>query len=168
MIAKSKDRDAARVTRYIAVCGPADATEEEVAWAEHIGRLIADAGAVLVCGGLGGVMDAAAHGARRAGGKTVGLLPGDTRAGASKYLSVVIPTGLGEGRNALVVRAADAVIAVGGAFGTLSEIAFALKAGKPVIGLHTWHLEKSGKKVSVIHRARTPEDAVELAFKLLG
>ena len=167
MTAKPQDRDAAKVGPYIAVCGPADATEEEIEWAEEIGRLIAEAGAILVCGGLGGVMDAAAHGARRAGGKTVGLLPGDTRAGASKYLSVAIPTGLGEGRNALVVRAADAVIAVSGEFGTLSEIAFALKAGKPVIGLHTWHLEKSGKKVSVIHRARTPADAVELTLKLL-
>jgi uncharacterized protein (TIGR00725 family) len=126
---------------YVAVVGPGDASEEEIAAAEAVGRGLSQAGAVVVCGGLGGVMAAAARGAAEAGGTTVGILPGTDRAAGNEWLSVAIPTGLGELRNGLVVRASDAVIAVGGAYGTLSEIALALKTGTPVIGLGSWDIE---------------------------
>jgi uncharacterized protein (TIGR00725 family) len=96
---------------------------------------------VVVCGGLGGVMEAACRGAREAGGLTVGILPGADRAAANPFVEVAIPSGLGEARNALVVRAADALIAVGGGYGSLSEIALALKAGKRVVGLDSWDIE---------------------------
>jgi uncharacterized protein (TIGR00725 family) len=109
--------------------------------AESVGRELASRGAVLVCGGLGGVMEAACTGAKGGGGTTIGILPGTDRAAANPFVDFAIPTGLGEARNALVVRAADALIAIGGGYGTLSEIAFALKAGKPVVGLGTWEIE---------------------------
>jgi uncharacterized protein (TIGR00725 family) len=128
-------------TSYVAVVGPGQAGPEEIAQAEEVGRLLAEHGATLVCGGLGGVMAAACRGASQAGGITVGLLPGHDRAEANQWVSVVIPSGLGELRNGLVVRAADAVIAVGGGYGTLSEVALALKAQKPVIGLGSWEIE---------------------------
>jgi uncharacterized protein (TIGR00725 family) len=105
-----------------------------------VGRELAARGAVLVCGGLGGVMEAACRGAKDAGGRTVGILPGTDRAAANPFVDAAIPTGLGEARNALVVRAADALIAVGGGYGTLSEIALALKAGKRVVGLDSWDI----------------------------
>jgi uncharacterized protein (TIGR00725 family) len=106
-----------------------------------VGRRLAERGAVVVCGGLGGVMEAACRGAKEAGGPTVGILPGTDRAAANAFVDVAIPSGLGEGRNVLVVRAADAVVAVGGGYGTLSEIALALKAGKRVVGLDSWDIE---------------------------
>ena len=109
--------------------------------AETVGRLVAQRGAALVCGGLGGVMEAACRGARAEGGATIGILPGLDRSAANPHVQVAIATGLGEARNALVVRAADCLIAVGGAYGTLSEIALALKAGKRVVGLNTWEIE---------------------------
>jgi uncharacterized protein (TIGR00725 family) len=121
--------------------GPGDASTDEQAAAEEVGRLLARRGAVVVCGGLGGVMEAACRGAREEGGTAVGILPGSDRGAANRYVSVAIATGLGEARNALVVRAADALIAIGGAYGTLSEIALALKGGKRVIGLGTWEIE---------------------------
>ncbi len=126
---------------YVAVIGPSDATSEQTRAAEAIGRGLADGGAILVCGGLGGVMAAACHGAGAAAGTTVGLLPGTDRASANEWVEIALPTGLGELRNGLLIRAADAVIAVGGAYGTLSEIALALRAGVPVIGLNTWEIE---------------------------
>ncbi len=153
---------------YVAVCGAGVASEREAAWAEEIGRLLAEAGAVLVCGGLGGVMDAAARGCASAGGTSIGILPGESRSAASPHLSVAIPTGLGEARNALVVRAADVVIAVGGEFGTLSEIALALKTGRPVVGLGTWELARDGQAVEAIERASNPAEAVRRALVLVG
>jgi uncharacterized protein (TIGR00725 family) len=125
--------------------------------AEEVGRLLARRGAVVVCGGLGGVMEAACRGASREGGTTVGVLPGLDRGAANPFVSVAVATGLGEARNALVVRAADALIAVGGAYGTLSEIALALKAGKPVIGLGTWEIDG-------VERVEGPEAAVRMAL----
>lgn len=152
---------------HIAVCGPAEATERELALAQEIGRLLAESGAVLVCGGLGGVMDAAAEGVEKAGGTSIGILPGATRAGASTHLSFVVPTGLGEARNALVVRAADVVIAVSGEYGTLSEIALALKMDKPVVGLDTWHFTKADRETTdPVVRAASPEEAVRRALEL--
>jgi uncharacterized protein (TIGR00725 family) len=146
---------------YVAVVGPGDATTDELDAAQAIGRGLADGGATVVCGGLGGVMAAACRGAADAGGITVGILPGAERAAGNEWLTVAIPTGLGELRNGLVVRAADAVIAVGGAYGTLSEIALALKSGVPVIGLRTWEIEG-------IDRVQSPADAVDRALAATG
>jgi uncharacterized protein (TIGR00725 family) len=149
---------------YVAVCGPSVTTDDEAAWAEEVGRRLAEAGAVVVCGGLGGVMDAVARGASGGGGAVIGILPGDTRSGASPHLTVAIPTGMGEARNALIARAADAVIAVGGEWGTLSEIALAMKMGTPVVGLSTWEL--SGRADAIL-RAESPDDAVRLALQAI-
>jgi uncharacterized protein (TIGR00725 family) len=143
---------------YVAVIGPSDATPEQVRAAEAIGRGLADGGAILVCGGLGGVMSAACHGASATAGITVGLLPGSDRASANEWVQVALPTGLGELRNGLIIRAADAVIAVGGAYGTLSEIALALRAGVPVIGLDTWEIDG-------IEPVRSAADAVARALE---
>ena len=149
---------------YVAVIGPGRADEETAARAEEVGRLLAEAGAVVVCGGLGGVMAAACRGAKSAGGTTVGLLPGLDRGDANPYVDVAIPTGLGEARNVLVVRAADVVVAVGGEFGTLSELAFALKVGTPVVGLRTWELGRDGERVPAFLEASMPEEAARLAL----
>jgi uncharacterized protein (TIGR00725 family) len=153
---------------YVAVCGPGVANEQETAWAERVGRLVARAGAVVVCGGVSGVMDAVARGAAAEGGTSIGILPGRDRAEASPAITYSIPTGMGETRNALVVRAADVVIAVAGEFGTLSEIALALKMGVPVVGLHTWGLVRGGRAVEAFPTAETPEEAVRLALELAG
>ncbi len=152
----------------IAVCGPDPAAPGEASSAETVGRLLAAAGAVVVCGGHGGVMEAVARGASSEGGLVVGVLPGSDRRDGSPFLTVAIPTGLGELRNGLIVRAADAVIAIGGAFGTLSEIALALKTGVPVVGLGTWELAKDGVAVAPdpIVRSATPETAVSEALRL--
>jgi uncharacterized protein (TIGR00725 family) len=138
----------------VAVIGPGD--EPTVAAAE-VGRLLAERGATLVCGGRGGAMEAACRGAKEADGLTVGILPGADRSDANPFVDVALPTGLGEARNALVVGAADAVIAIGGGYGTLSEIALALKAGKRVIGLGTWEIEG-------VVAAEDPEAAVAAAL----
>jgi uncharacterized protein (TIGR00725 family) len=152
---------------YIAVIGGGgDVASAHTNLAEKVGRAVADAGAVLVCGGLGGVMEAACRGAQRAGGTTVGILPGHDRADANPHVDIAIPTGLGEARNALVVRAADAVVAVAGEYGTLSEIALALKVGIPVVGLDTWELARAGGTDDAIVRAGDPARAVELAVDL--
>jgi uncharacterized protein (TIGR00725 family) len=149
---------------YISVIGAGQASDDEAAAAEEIGHRLAESGAVLVCGGLGGVMDAAARGCEAAGGVSVGILPGEDRVLGSPHLSVRIATGLGEARNAIVARAADVVIAVGGEFGTLSEIAFALKMGKPVVGLGTWSLDLEGLPGDPLQRATNPADAVAKAL----
>ncbi len=143
---------------YVAVIGPGDATSQQTRNAEEIGRKLAEGGAIVVCGGLGGVMEAACRGASGAAGTTVGLLPGTDRDTANEWVQIAIPTGLGELRNGLVIRAADTVIAVGGAYGTLSEIALALRAGIPVIGLNTWEIEG-------IERVESADDAVSRALR---
>jgi uncharacterized protein (TIGR00725 family) len=143
----------------VAVVGPGEASAEELATAEEVGRLLGERGAVVVCGGLGGVMEAACRGAKDAGGTTVGILPGYDRGAANRYVDVAIATGLGEARNALVVRAADVLIAVGGAYGTLSEIALALKTGTPVVGIRSWELAGQPLK-----EAGDAGQAVELAL----
>jgi uncharacterized protein (TIGR00725 family) len=149
-----------RERSYLGVIGAGTCDDSQAALAEEVGRLLAQAGAVVVCGGLGGVMEAACRGAKRAGGTTVGLLPGLDRSDANPWVDVAIPTGLGEARNVLVVRSADALIAIGGEFGTLSEIAFALKTGKRVVGLGTWELPQ---RSDAIVRASTAAQAVSLA-----
>lgn len=151
---------------YIAVIGAGQCDKKTAEAAYRVGQLIAEQKAILICGGLGGVMDAAAKGAREAGGFTVGILPGPDRQGTSKYLDVSIPTDMGHARNVLVVRVADAVIAVGGEYGTLSEIGLALKMGRPVVGLNSWELYRQGRAVPSIKEVRTPEEAVEKTFLL--
>jgi uncharacterized protein (TIGR00725 family) len=145
---------------YVAVVGAGAAVDvgaEVLAAAEAVGVELARRGAVLVCGGLGGVMEAACRGARSAGGTTVGILPGASRADANAWVSVAVATGLGELRNGLVVRSADALVAVGGGHGTLSEIALALKAGKRVVGLGSW-------EIAGMEQATSPGGAVAAAL----
>jgi uncharacterized protein (TIGR00725 family) len=144
--------------RYVAVVGASHADTETLAVAEEVGRLLADAGAVVVCGGRGGVMAAACRGAATAGGVAVGILPGLDRGDANPWVTIAIATGLGELRNGVIVRSADAVIAIGGAYGTLSEVAFALQRGLPVIGLGTWEIDG-------IERAGAPAEAVARALE---
>jgi hypothetical protein len=148
------------VPRYIAVVGPGDATAADLSAATAVGGELARSGVVLVCGGLGGVMEAACRGAREAGGTTVGILPGEDRAAANAFVDVAIPTGLGEARNAIVVRSADALVAVGRGYGTLSEIALALRAGKHVVGVGSWVIDG-------VESAATPEQAVRAALAAL-
>ena len=152
----------------VAVIGTSTASAEEEATAFEVGRLLAGRDVVVMTGGRGGVMAAACRGARAGGGLTVGLLPGLDRAEANELVQVAIPTGLGELRNGLVVRAADALIAVGGAYGTLSEIALALRDGKTVVGLDTWELRRHGQPDVGIVQAGTPSEAVELALAAVG
>ena len=152
----------------VAVVGGGMCSAEESALAEAVGRGLAEAGATLICGGMRGVMAAACRGAKSAQGLTIGVLPGYSAADANPHVDVPIVTGLGEARNVIIVRTAAAVIAVGGEFGTLSEIAFALKLGRPVIGLGTWELAKDGQPAQAIVKAQTAEEAVRLALEALG
>ena len=148
----------------VAVCGAGHADAALDAMAEAVGRGIAAAGAALVCGGLGGVMAAACRGARAAGGLTIGILPGaDTRA-ANPDVLIPIATGMGEARNAIIVHTADVVIAVGGEYGTLSEIALARKIGRTVVGLNTWALGQSATGQPHLLIVNTPEEAVATAL----
>jgi len=151
---------------YVAVCGASPCSDEAAAHAEEVGRLLAGAGVVVVCGGMGGVMEAASRGAAEAGGTVVGILPGGDRSEANPFVTVAVPTGIGEMRNALIVRAADALIAVAGEFGTLSEIALALKTGVPGIGLDTWDLVKGGSPVDAFPRLESAAEAVTVALRL--
>jgi uncharacterized protein (TIGR00725 family) len=155
----------ARQPPRVAVIGPSQATAEQSALAEQVGAEIARRGAVLVCGGLGGVMEAAARGAKQAGGLTIGILPGDNPGDANPFITIPIATGMGEARNVILVRTAGAFIAVGGAFGTLSEIALALRAGKPVIGLGTWQLRAPDGTTPAIQSAASPAEAVDKALR---
>ncbi|BBL81049.1 hypothetical protein Rxycam_02575 [Rubrobacter xylanophilus DSM 9941] len=147
---------------YISVVGSGRASGELYALAREVGRLVAGRGGVVVCGGLGGVMEAAARGAAEVGGTAIGLLPDEDRRRANPYLSYSIPTGMGQARNLAVVCSGDAVVAVGGEYGTLSEIGLARKVGRPVVVLRGWEL---GPHVAV---AATPEEAVERAFGMIG
>jgi uncharacterized protein (TIGR00725 family) len=155
---------------WIAVVGPGgSASVDQLEAAEEAGAAIAEAGAGLVCGGLGGVMEAACRGARSRGGMTLGLLPGTDRDAANGWVVVAVPTGLGEARNALVVRAADAVVAIGGGWGTLSEIALALKTGVPVVGVSTWEATIGGVEPGPgVVRVAGAREAVGEALRLAG
>jgi uncharacterized protein (TIGR00725 family) len=144
---------------YVAVIGASQVTADQAEQARAAGRRLAQLGAVVVTGGRGGVMEAACRGAKDAGGQTVGILPGLDRADANPFVDIGLPTGLGELRNGLVARAADAVVAVGGAWGTLAEIAFARAAGKAVFGVGTWELGEDGV-VAVESGAEAAERAV--------
>lgn len=157
-----------RYPPVIAVIGAGTADEETLALAENVGREIAKAGCWLVCGGRGGVMEAASRGARKTGGMTIGILPGTDRNDANPYIELPIVTKMGEGRNLLVVRNADAVIAVGGEWGTLSEIALARKIEKPVIGLRTWSLRKPDNNPADITEVETPEEALDVVMTAIA
>jgi len=151
----------------IGVIGESEFTDAaHEALAEETGRLIAQAGYVLVCGGLTGVMEAACRGARGAGGQTVGILPGMDRSEANPHVAVAIPTALGQMRNVVIVLTADALIAIGGGFGTLSEIGHALRLGKPVIGLRTWEATRAGQRAPLTV-VQTPQEAMQAIQRTL-
>ena len=151
----------------IAVIGPGDPQIDPAleAIAHEIGTRLAEAGVTVVCGGLAGVMAAAARGSCERGGAVVGYLPGHDPAAANRWITEVVATGLGEGRNLLVVREAAAVIAIGGGYGTLSEIGFALKLGRPVVGVATWELRHPAGAPDPIMRARDAAESVRLAIQ---
>jgi uncharacterized protein (TIGR00725 family) len=148
------------IRKVIGVIGAGNANKSIYKIAEEVGRLIAKKDAILVCGGLGGVMEASAKGAKSEGGITVGILPQNSKDHANQYIDIPVASGFGEGRNVIITRTADALIAIAGEYGTLSEIAFALKMGKPVIGINTWD-------VKGIIKADSAEDAVNKAFEIL-
>ncbi len=143
--------------RYVGVVGASQATDEDLVDAEAVGRLLGEAGAIVVCGGRGGVMAAASKGCAEAGGTVIGMLPGEDRSDANAWVTIAIPTGLGELRNGLIVRTADVLIAVGGAYGTLSEIALGLTADKPIFSLHSWD-------ITGVQACATPAEAVNRAL----
>lgn len=149
----------------IAVCGSNAEDAQSNRLAEEVGRLLAAQGVTLVCGGGGGVMTAACRGAVAAGGLTVGIVGGGHTAEANPYVQVAIATAMGHARNAIIVQTADAVIAIGGAYGTLSEIALARACGRPVVGLETWDLHDP-RHPATLTPAATPAEAVELALRL--
>jgi hypothetical protein len=151
----------------ISVIGSAGCTDEQKRIAYDIGRLIAKNKAVLICGGLGGVMEAASKGAKDEGGLALGVMPGTDNSFANTFIDIPIVTGIGEARNIIVALSGDAVIAVGGALGTLSELAFAMKYKKPVIGIDTWNLDDSYCEKINLHKAGTAEESVKKAFELI-
>jgi len=153
--------------KFIAVIGGGQCTPEEAGLAEAVGREIARRGAILVCGGLGGVMEAACKGADAEGGTTIGILPGEIRQSANPYVQIPIATGLGYARNIAVVKSAQAVIAVGGSYGTLTEIGHARQSGIPVIGLGTWSLSRNGQPDNAIITVQDPVEAVDKAIGLM-
>jgi uncharacterized protein (TIGR00725 family) len=150
------------MTKQIAVIGAGARNEEIERLAEEVGREIAARSAVLICGGLGGVMEAAAKGAKEAGGVTVGILPGEDKAGANNHIDIKIATAMSHARNAIIARTADALIAVGGEYGTLSEIALGLKLGKRVIAIEG--AKSPFTDVKGVTIAKTPKEAVEMAL----
>lgn len=154
------------MAKQVAVIGPRDCTDEQADTAHAVGALLAARGAIVICGGMTGVMSAVAAGVRSAKGTVIGILPGRDRSGSSPDLTVAVITGIGEARNAIIVQSADAIIAVGGSWGTLSEIALAKRRGDiPVISLLGWTLyDTAGHKVAGIHEADSPEQAVKLAI----
>jgi len=150
---------------HIGVVGEGVCSRATARTAERVGAAIARAGALLFCGGRGGVMEASARGAVRAGGQVIGVLPGFERRDANRWVTIPIVTGMDQARNVVLVRSCDAVIAVGGSYGTLSEIALALKLGVPIVGLRTWRLAQPEARRVPLLRARTAEAAVTLALR---
>jgi len=146
----------------IAVCGAGECSRETAETAEEVGRAVAKAGAVLICGGLGGVMEAAARGAAEAGGLTIGVLPGKRVEDANPWIKAPVATGMGEARNAIIVRSAHGVIAVAGSYGTLSEIALALKMGKPVASLSSWEVTED------VMTGNDPLNSVKIILDAIG
>ena len=149
-----------RMKTLIGVIGPNQATDSERETAEEVGREIARRDGALVCGGLGGVMEAVCRGAKSEGGLTIGIIPGLEKSDANPYVDIPIVTGMSHARNVIVVRSSDAIIAIGGGYGTLSEIAFALTLEIPIVGINTWEVSPHIKRVA------TPKEAADLAFSL--
>jgi len=145
-------------SRYVAVCGASEATRTQLDAAREVGRLLAESGAIVINGGLGGVSGAASEGAASAGGMVVGLLPDTDREGANPHLTISLPTGMGQARNVLIVTAAQSVIAIGEGWGTLSEIAIARRLGRSVTALDSWSLKG-------LDAVKTPEEAVKRALE---
>ena len=145
--------------------GDSDVAPEALRMAEEVGRELARRGIAVVCGGLGGVMEAVCRGAKSGNGTTIGIMPGNDPADANRWVDYPICTGMGYARNAIVVKTGRAVIAIDGAYGTLSEIGHALGDGIPVIGLNTWSLARDGRQDAAIIRADTPTDAVDKALE---
>lgn len=152
---------------FVGVIGDAYSSPEFDKIAEEVGKEIALKGGILVCGGLKGVMEAACRGAKSVQGTTVGILPGSFKREANSYVDIPIATGLDQARNVIIVRTSDVVIAIGGGFGTLSEIAYCLKLNVPVIAIKSYLLEKEGKKVQQINYVDDAKQAVEKAFSLV-
>ncbi len=150
----------------IAVIGDSSCSPEEAKLAETVGELLAQRGVTVICGGLGGVMEAVCRGAKSKGGLTVGILPGQDSSMANPWVDIPVVTGIGEARNVAVVKSAQAVIAIGGSYGTLSEIAYALKSSIPVIGLNTWSLSRNGREDDSIIRVQSATEAVDKAISL--
>lgn len=153
---------------FISVIGASNCSDEEAHVAEEVGRELARRGVIMICGGLGGVMEAACRGATSEGGMTVGILPWDRRSDANPYVRIPIVTGIGYARNAIVAKSADAVVAIGGGYGTLSEIAYAMQSGVPVVGLGTWALSRGGEQDRSIIIADSAVDAVKKAVGAAG
>jgi len=155
--------------KIVGVIGSTKADPDILRLAEEVGSEIAKRGAAVVCGGLGGVMEAVCRGARREGGLTIGIIPSDEKNDANPYVQIPIVTGMGMGRNVMLVKTADVIIAVGGEFGTLSEIAHALNIGKKVIGVRTWELEKArGRPIPNLIVASDPKQAVDIAMNSIS
>ncbi|NLO89268.1 MAG: TIGR00725 family protein [Clostridia bacterium] len=150
---------------YIGVVGSGNCDKETADIAERVGQLLAKEGAVVICGGYGGVMEACSRGAASAGGMVIGVLSEEDRRGANPYLSASLVTGMGQARNAIIVGSSHAVIAISGGYGTLSEIALALKMNRPVIGINTWKIDQGDGKEHIIC-ADNPEEAVKIALEI--
>ncbi len=146
--------------RLIGVIGTSESSDQENKIAEEVGREIAGRNAVVVCGGLSGIMEAVCMGAKQNGGKTIGIIPGDYAGDANKYIDIPIVTGMSHARNIIVVRSSKVIIAISGSYGTLSEIAFALRLNIPVIGINTWDVSNKIQKVN------SAKEAVDMAFLL--
>ena len=153
--------------RFVAIIGGSQCTSQEAKLAKEVGRELAKRGAILICGGLGGIMEAACKGASLEGGVTIGILPGGNRQAANPYVQIPIVTNLGEARNVVIVKSAQAVIAIGGGYGTLSEIGHALRNGLPIVGLNTWRLSRNDQPDNAIIPAQNPNEAVDIALSLI-
>lgn len=145
----------------IGVIGSSDSDPSEISLAQEVGKRLGEKGITIICGGLGGVMEAVSRGAKSTGGMTIGILPGISGKDANPYIDIAIPTGIGEARNLIIIRSSSSMIAIGGGYGTLSEIGFALKLDIPVVGLKTWRIEG-------IIQSETAEEAVVKAIELTG
>ena len=150
----------------IGIIGSSESNPDLDNLAQETGKRLAEAGITVICGGLGGVMEAACRGAKSADGLTIGILPGTSKDTANPYVDIPIPTGINDARNLIIIRSCSALIAIGGKYGTLSEIAFALRLKVPVVGLCTWELEKISKEQNNIIPAKSPEEAVKKVIEL--
>lgn len=153
--------------KIIGIVGSSFATPQERKIAQEVGEEIAKNNCILICGGLGGVMEASCLGAKSKNGLTIGILPGTSKTECNNYIDIPIVTGLSEARNIIIVRTSDAIIAIGGEAGTLSEIAFAIKLQVPIIGINTWKLFKGEKEENLIIKAKDAKEAIKIALQFI-